>query len=569
MKRTKEINCKNASMRKSYVGHVFDKGEAFVKRRVLGSLRPEWAKLHKDGHIHIHDLDAYDITYNCLTFNLLNKFPYDEFKNFNEVRRIFAIFDYYKEIIAKAGNEQSGGMSFANFDCDTAEILTTLKISNTKSNREITRNSLSSLIYWCNNTHERMGQVSYYVTLNIGLADTEISRFICEVVIEEFEKSHWNVFKPNIVFKVKDGVNYSPNDPNFYLFKKALLCTAKKMIPTYVLGDSTPNKGVDINKLAIMGCRTRVVANLYGEESSIGRGNIANITINLPRLALEIDQECVTATDEEKQTYFKEKWRTVADTSTEILLDRYQRLLKRDKSDFQTNLKYDLWVKNFSEEANTLEAIFKNGTLSLGFIGLSETVELLTGKKYWKDESAYAVALDLVKFMRTYCDKQRDEQRLNFSLLATSGEFISGRFPKEDKKRHKHAILEKNFYTNSFHIDVDSKLPAFDKISKEGGFHNFCNGGCITYVELGESPLGNDEGLRELVEHAVQSDVHYLGFNFPLDVCNDCGEKGVCDACINCKSGNITRLRRVSGYLEILDYFTYGKKAEVKNRKRN
>jgi len=240
-----------------------------------------------------------------------------------------------------------------------------------------------------------------------------------------------------------------------------------------------------------------------------------------------------------------------------------------DKSDFPTNGKYDLWLKDFSAEDNSLEDIFKNGTLSIGFIGLAETVEVLTGAKFWQDKNAYDTAAEIVRFMRAFCDALRDKHKLNFSILATSGELISGRFPKEDKKRFRHAIVEKDFYTNSFHIAVDSGLSAFDKIEKEGRFHAQCNGGCITYVELGESPLGNDEALRELIEHAIASGVHYLGFNFPLDVCLSCGEKGVFDICENCGSANIKRIRRVSGYLEILDYFTYGKKAEVKNRKRN
>jgi ribonucleoside-triphosphate reductase len=411
-----------------------------------------------------------------------------------------------------------------------------------------------------------MGQVSYYVTLNIGLAYNEFARFICGAVIDEFEASPWDVFKPNIVFKVKGGVNRFEGDPNYKLFTKALLCTAKKMIPTYVLGDSELNKDADIKRLAIMGCRTRVVQNLHGEDGSIGRGNIDNITINLPRLALEAADELATA---ERVKSFKARWTAVAETVTDILIDRYKKLLQRDKSDFPTNNKYDLWIKDFSAEGNSLEDIFKNGTLSIGFIGLAETVEVLTGAKFWEHKEAYETAADIVHFMREFCDGLRDKHKLNFSLLATSGELISGKFPKEDKKQFRRARLKNHYYTNSVHVAVDSGLSAFDKIEKEGRFHALCNGGCITYVELGESPLGNDEGLRELIEHAIGAGVHYLGFNFQLDVCRDCGEKGVFDVCENCGGENITRLRRVSGYLEILDYFTYGKKAEVKNRKRN
>ena len=138
-----------------------------------------------------------------------------------------------------------------------------------------------------------------------------------------------------------------------------------------------------------------------------------------------------------------------------------------------------------------------------------------------------------------------------------------------DKKFYKHSILEKDYYTNSFHIDVDSKLPAYKKIELEGPFHKYTNGGSITYVELGEAPLGNNEGLDELVENAIKSGVHYLGFNFPKDVCKKCGASGTFDVCPICGSKEITRIRRVSGYLEIEDYFTNGKKHEVENRKQN
>ena len=558
MRKNREIY-ENASMRKSYVGFVFDKGEKLVKKQVLNGLPKEWANLHNDGYIHIHDLDAYGITYNCLTFNLLNKIPYEQLNKNGDIGKILALFDYYKELISKCGNEQSGGMAFANFDCDTAEILKNVKITDNENNREIIKNCIESFIYWCNNAHERMGQVSYYVTLNIGLADNDLARFICESVIDVFEQASWNVFKPNIIFKVKGGINRFAQDVNYYLFQRSLLCTAKKMIPTYVLGDSLQNKDIDIKRLAIMGCRTRVVANLFGKQGSIGRGNISNITINLPRIAFEA----------KTIPLFKKKWAEIANTVVEILLDRYRKLLAQDKTDFPTNLTHDLWLTNFSDSKNTLESIFKNGTLSIGFIGLSEAVELLSDKKYWQDKNAYDLAVEIVSFMREYCDKMRDKNNLNFSLLATSGELISGRFPKLDKKIYSHSLLEKDFYTNSFHIEVDSNLSAFDKIEKESTFHKLCNGGCITYVELGEAPLDNAEGLQEFIEHAISNDVHYLGFNFPLDICNGCGEKGVFDICENCGGDNITRIRRVSGYLEILDYFTVGKKSEVKSRRKN
>ena len=173
--------------------------------------------------------------------------------------------------------------------------------------------------------------------------------------------------------------------------------------------------------------------------------------------------------------------------------------------------------------------------------------------------------------MRDYCDFLRNEYKLNFSLLATSGELISGRFIDFDKEIYQPTIdiFSKGYYTNSFHIDVDSKLPGYKKIELEGLFHEYCNGGSITYIELGEAPLSNVEGLEEYINIAIKAGVHYLGFNFPKDVCNDCKTSGVFDVCPKCGSKSITRIRRVSGYLEILDGFTKGKKAEEKNRRSN
>jgi len=216
-----------------------------------------------------------------------------------------------------------------------------------------------------------------------------------------------------------------------------------------------------------------------------------------------------------------------------------------------------------------LHEVFKHGTLSIGFIGLSEAIEILTGKKYWQVDEAYRLALDFVQFMRNFTNGLRDKYHLNFSLLATSGELISGRFVELDKKQFKHQVLNKDYYTNSFHIDVDSKLTAYQKIKLEGPFHTLSNGGCITYIELREAPIGNAIGMDELVEIAVNVGVHYLGFNFPQDVCNECKTSGTFDVCPKCESKRITHIRRVSGYLEVQDYFTSGKMSESKNRREN
>lgn len=557
----------NAADRYSYVGDVYRTGELARKKETLDAMPKEWSDLHRKGYIHIHDLDAHGLTYNCLTFNILNDFPYEEFRKKSDVRKIIGLFDYLKQLFADMGNEQSGGMALANFDNDLSAILTQVGFEMKEEYKEIFRASISDIIRWCNDTHTRMGTTGYYVTFNIGLAGDDLARFLAYTLLDEFEESGDTVYKPNIVFKVVGGINRFPEDPNYDLFTKALLCSAKKMIPTYLLCDSAPNKEIDPAEIAVMGCRTRVVTDLFGRSTSVGRGNIDNISINLPRLACEVNQEHPDADRDTKLRLFTEKWDHVAQVTKDILLDRFRRTCERTSQDFPINASHHLWVEDFDD----IPSVFRHGTLSLGFIGLSEAMEVLTGKRFYSDPDAYMSALGFVKHMREYCDFLRGQYHLNFSLLATSGELISGRFIDIDKDEFAdpHGIFKKGFYTNSFHINVDSDLPAFKKIQMEGLFHELCNGGCISYVELGEAPLGNDEGLREYVECAVKSGTHYLGFNFPKDVCRDCATSGVFDTCPVCGGKHITRIRRVSGYLEILDGFTQGKTNEEKARRAN
>ena len=337
------------------------------------------------------------------------------------------------------------------------------------------------------------------------------------------------------------------------------------MIPTYLLCDCEADKNVDPLKLSIMGCRTRVVDDVHGIIGAIGRGNIDNISINLPRLALETAAE--TTDVESRIAIFKEKWVEVAEITKDILIERVNKTCKSDISLFPTKQEYKLWCEDINEVG--LSEAFKHGTLSLGFIGLSEAFEILTGEKYWINDKNRFTALEIVSFMRKYVDSLRDNLHMNFSLLATSGELISGRLVEIDKKLYSNEVLNKGFYTNSFHIDVDSKLPAYKKLEIEGPFHIYSNGGCISYVELSEAPFGNAEGLDELVEVAIKSGVHYLGFNFPKDVCSECGTSGTFDKCPSCGSRHITRIRRVSGYLEVQDFFAKGKMNESKTRKAN
>ena len=560
----KNASVENAAERKSYIGEIFNIGANKQKAEILNNLSIEHKNLHSTGVIHIHDLEAYGTTYNCLVLDFLKSFSYGKYKEFSDSRKILSIFSYIKKTLVQLGQEQSGGMSFANFDKELAHIFNELKLTLTEENKISIKDGLFEFIQWCSESHDRAGQVSWYITLNIGLAVDNMGRYIAYTLIDEFENSAAHYFRPNIVFKVKDGINYQKMDSNYDIFKKSLLCTSKKMIPTYFLCDSKINKNYDSDTLAIVGCRTKVTEDLYGPSGTIGRGNLANITINLPRLALEAIQNDT----ESHYELFVDKWNSVANSVTAILLDRYKKLLQLTPQDFTVNSRLDLWCEDFSKVSN-LEDIFRHGTLSIGFIGLSEAIEILTKEKFYSTNTSHELAFNFVTHMREYCDKMIKKHQLNFSLLATSGELIAGKFCEKDAVEFPHKVHEKGFYTNSFHIDVDSQISAFKKIKLEGKFHTLCNGGCITYIEMNEAPLGNNEALYELIEHSVKNEIVYLGFNFPLDVCEDCETQGVFDICPNCNNPNITRIRRVSGYLEILDHFTSGKKNETLARKKN
>ncbi|MFX1529465.1 MAG: anaerobic ribonucleoside-triphosphate reductase [Promethearchaeota archaeon] len=562
----KSINYEHAAQRKTFVGLVYAKGSSEIKETILNSLEDRFSKLHREGRIHIHDLEAYGITYNCLTPNILQGFPYDQFEHYSELRKILEILNYYKLIIVGLGNEQSGGIGIPNFDGEIETLYKNLNISINDNNLQFLSECIDSLMKWINEARDRCGQVQYYVTLNLGLTTSELGRFVTSAVLKNFKRSDY--IRPNIIFKLKDGINRRESDPNYDLFCLAKECTCKKMIPTYFLGDSNHNLKVDPYKIALMGCRSKVYQNNHGEDTTIGRANIVYNTINLPRIALEIENSSSKLTKDEKIQLFKEEWLKIAETVKDLLFDRFYKVCKLDPDDFTTNLLYNLRIIDLNK-VKSMEEVFKNGTLSIGFIGLSEAIELLTGEKFYSSKENHKIAIDIVEMMKNTIDEYRRKYDMNFSLLGTSGEFISGRFPNEDKKYFSHPLIEKGFYTNSFHVDVDSGLNPFDKLRYEGVFHKFCNGGCISYVEFQSAPLNNVEAISELIEYAIAQDINYLGFNFPMDRCMDCGVTGTFDDCENCGSKNIQRIRRVSGYLEDSEFFTSGKKAEVSYRKPN
>jgi len=549
--KNQQIEKELSAARTTFASTLFDRGVAAEKAETLDSLPPELAELHRNGSLHIHDLDGWRLVNNCSTPCPERVFHPEMLQCKSAAGRIAELFEQYRNMITTVGHRQSGGIGCGNFDAEMGGALVAAGVEPTSENEEAYAEQTRLFFTWLSTQKLRYARENFYVTLNFGLDTSPWGRIVTRSSIGVFAELPLEYTRPNLVFKVKNDVNGLPDSPNYDLFLDACACTAKKMIPTYLLLDAAPNRACSPTEINIMGCRTRVYANRKGPEGSIGRGNVAAISLNLPRMALEAKD----ITD-----FYKLLDRRMA-AARDILLLRREAVRN---SQFLAEIAGDgTW------KANNAVELLDQGTYSIGFIGLSETVEILGGGRLHFDESARTLAMEIMQHMRGNTDSYGDATGLNFSLLASAGEGISGRFPKCDAERFPEATCHrKGFYTNSFHVPVDAGVGVFEKLAVEGPFHALANGGSISYVELQEAPLANFECVADIVRFAAEQGVSYLGVNYPLDVCV-CGHHGTFDSCPVCGSRDVLRIRRVSGYLEVLNEFSTGKKAEEAKRRAN
>ncbi len=544
----------NAAVRTSFAGEVYEKGVICEKKKILSVLPEQYSILHQEGDIHIHDLESFGKTYNCCTPDWAEQLLSKHYVSQTSCGIIAEIFQHIELIISRLAAIQSGGIGFGNFDTDLSTVFQHKNIPFCTENINYLNDMIRNFIHKINQNYTRFCREPYYLTLNMGLAVDSWGRKITELVLKNFMEMPMEFTRPNIVFKVNKNINSAPESPNYDLFQLSCRCTGKRMIPTYLLTGSQANKTCIPEHVNIMGCRTRVYDNLNGESTTLGRGNISYVSINLPRISLK--NSSIKAFYSE----LKEKMKICV----QILEFRNQLFRKEGTAYISYILKNKIW-KNVA----CPEDMLKQGSYSIGFIGLSETVEVLTGARPYQSQAAASLATEIVQYMRSFVDSVRAETRLNFALLATPGEMLSGRFCSLDKICFPHSIQDKNFYTNSFHANVDSGLTIIEKIQHEAVYHSLCNGGCITYLEFQEAPLENTLAFQDILEYAEKQGISYIGFNYPLDICRNCGTTGTFDFCPECGSADIKRIRRVSGYLEDVDGFTAGKKAEEKKRKAN
>ena len=426
--------------------------------------------------------------------------------------------------------------------------------------------AMQGIVFNLNTMHSRAGSQVPFSSLNIGIPDSPDAALVCQAFLEEYEKGlgkHEQPIFPNIIFRVKEGINREESDPYYYLFKLACRTAASRMNPTFMNIDADfnldyYNKGI---LPATMGCRTYICSNINGPEGPGRRGNNAPTTINLPRLALRASGNLDT---------FWSLLDRKLEQAKDSLLHRYTLLknLKVKDLPFVAGQGLMLGSEGLSPD-DSIDPILKNGTWSIGFIGLAETLYALVGAHHGESEDARELGYQIIEHIRHFTDQTTEETQMNWSCYATPAEGLSGKFIAQDKAKYGviKGVTDKDYYTNSFHIPVSYPISIIDKIQIEAPFHKMCNAGHISYIEVDGYPTGDT--IEKILLYAYRhSNISYIGINFHLRYCKDCGETindGV-QSCPTCKSPRIQGISRVTGYLSLDERFGVGKSAERKDR---
>ncbi len=552
-------------------------------------LRPDIAAAHDNGDIHIHDLDFYATG----TLTCCQSDPFVLFENggFNtghgHLRTPNSIGSYaaLAAILLQANqNEQHGGQSIPNFDYAMApgvdksfrkalkrnlekynkfagkklelKVKDTIKYGDDDklkkdkwpkevveaSNEDVEKETLQAMegfVHNLNTMHSRAGAQVPFTSINFGTDTTPSGRLVSLDLLQATEnglgKGETPIF-PISIFKVKSGVNYEPDDPNYDLFKKSMEVSAKRLFPNFCFIDAPYNlkyykKGDYRTEIATMGCRTRVFASVFPESDGIvtGRGNLSFTTINLVRIGIK-HGICLKERKEADWDGFYKELDEKMDLVKDELLERFEFQANQHVRNFPFLMGQGNWFGSEKLGWNdTLRDVIKHGTLSIGFIGLAETLVAMVGKHHGEDEDARELGLDIITHMRERCDDYSKKYHLNFSLLATPAEGIAGRFTKIDRKEFGKikGVTDRDFYTNSFHVPVYYPISAFEKIEIEAPYHNLCNAGHITYIELDGDPSQNLPAFEAVIRKMHDEGIGYGSVNHPVDRDPVCGFSGI------------------------------------------
>ncbi|MBQ4364406.1 MAG: anaerobic ribonucleoside triphosphate reductase [Oscillospiraceae bacterium] len=578
-------------------------------------LDPDVARAHREGDIHIHDLDYYTLTSTCCQIDLIKLFRGGFSTGHGYLREPNDISSYAALAciaIQSNQNDQHGGQSIPNFDyamvdgvrktyrrryvyniarClemigmldsgteiaediarkildekgiypvldndngyreaekimlldyveePVAERIQEYTAKNTAKEAErATYQAMEALIHNLNTMNSRAGAQVPFSSINYGLDTSSEGRMVIKNVLLAQEAGLGNGETPIFpihIFKIKEGINYEPGDPNYDLFRLACRVSAKRLFPNFSFIDAPFNlpyykKGDYNTEVAYMGCRTRVMANHYDPTKEIvtGRGNLSFTSINLPRLAIKADHNVGK---------FFDGLEEMMDLVVRQLLHRFKIQSQKTVRNFPFLMGQGIWID--SEKLgpdDTVGEVFKHGTLTIGFIGLAECLKALIGKHHGEDEEAQRLGLEIIGRMRKRMDEECIRTGLNFSIIATPAEGLSGRFVRLDREKFGdiEGVTDRNYYTNSFHVPVYYKINAFDKIKIEAPYHALTNGGHISYVELDGDPVNNIDAFEKIVRCMKESGIGYGSINHPVDRDPYCGYSGIIkDICPRC-----------------------------------
>lgn len=616
-------------------------------------LNPAHSEAHRNGDIHIHDLDFYTLTTTCCQIDLIKLF-HDGFSTGHGVLREPNDIASYASLaciaIQSNQNDQHGGQSIANFDYGlapgvaktykkryrsnltslievmdcaahakkTKEIFQTLTAENliptldgsqayterekellleagvpeeildkiqsfsakkaTEETDKATYQAMEALLHNLNTMHSRAGAQTPFSSINYGMDTSTEGRMVMKNMLLVTEAGLGNgetAIFPIQIFRVKDGVNFNPGEPNYDLFKLSCRVSAKRLFPNFSFQDAPFNlqyykEGHPETEIAYMGCRTRVIGNVNDPEREItyGRGNLSFTSINLPRIAILANKNI--------DWFFSELDRKI-DLVVEQLLERFEIQAKKKVHNYPFLMGEGVWID--SEKLNyydEVREVLKHGTLSVGFIGLAEALKALLGVHHGESEIAQNLGLDIIGHMRKRMDDLSAETHLNFSLLATPAEGLSGRFVRMDRERFGsiEGVTDREYYTNSFHIPVYYPISAYKKIQLEAPYHELTNAGHITYIELDGDPSTNLDAFEKVIRYMKAQGIGYGSINHPVDRDPVCGYNGIIgDTCPKCGRSEtdgeygFQRIRRITGYLVgTLDRFNNAKRAEVRDR---
>lgn len=393
--------------------------------------------------------------------------------------------------------------------------------------------AMEALVHNLNTMHSRAGAQIPFSSLNYGTDTSPEGRMVIRNLLLATEAGLGNgetAIFPIHIFKVKEGVNFNPGDPNYDLFKLACRVSAKRLFPNFSFLDAPFNlqyykPGHPETEAAYMGCRTRVVGNVYDPQREIvtGRGNLSFTSINLPRLAIKANRNI---------DFFFEQLERQLELVIEQLTDRFRIQAQKKVRNFPFLMGQGIWLDSDKlGPDDTVEEVLKHGTLTVGFIGLAECLTALVGKHHGESKESQNLGLEIVGFMRKRMDEESRKTGLNYTLIATPAEGLSGRFVRLDRKKFGEipGVTDKEYYTNSFHIPVGFPIAAFDKIRLEAPYHALTNAGHISYIELDGDPLKNLDAFESVVRYMRECGVGYGSINHPVDRDPVCGYTGIID----------------------------------------